>query len=1228
MSPRGVDLSVVIGFKDWGVDRLRLAVESLVGSFGDLCGEVIVSDYGSTTCPEVKQVVEDAGGRHVYTHTDGTWSRSRALNAGFAESTGFVLVSTDADMLFAPRSMEVIGERVMTDPWEALVLQCRDLPPGMGSDWVDANGPQWGALRAASTLRPRWGMGGMMAVARDAFLDVRGFDERMQIYGGEDLDFAQRVRRSGRRVSWIEDPDVRMYHMWHPSSRTAASETTVGLAAIEYNRDVLLNDASIIRNITTWRHRTPDAPPVASVVIVTRNRAALLRESLSSALAQTVQDIEVLVVDDGSDDDTREVVERVQDPRVRYLRSPGTGIAAARNFAATHTRGKYTVVHDDDDMMMPDRIEHHLASLEAGDSGNYGGWVDFDGTTGEVVAVNRGKPYSLMALLFSERVYAHATVMLETRLIREVGYDERFRSGSDYNLAIRLARLGITLRHTGRIHLARRLHSDQVTYHDTRTQQSAGRWTSGAALGLIAPDRHAAIRASARQVAPVDLGMDDQEAGRSIRPFLPDRFVCRDLHVVMMPGEVSGAASEVTEVVAIEELLHGHAERLVCGVVRDVTWDEWAALSRHARCTVLRSRMRTGKPAPLVAVETGEHFRRIAMLLLHTLPTTKAALVVGHWDEIDLQKSCLLGHWRAGSDQALLVSLPAGQPMVDELRTSSGAHVRVMQAPRSLPSKRKPETSARPVQRVVPKAPKKPKLAGQEGVRRGKPATSRRAADKGTGARGGTQAGKRQVTPRRSPAKVPGRGSLGSDAVGDDVPKGPRAHKKSGAPRARTSPLEHEPRGFFTRRRALIGSVTLSALCGGVAVSALMGGGLGAAVAMAVGVWFAVTAGLLLMLMFRAIDSARDVEHVARGAARRARSAAESNGRQARRQHQRALLRERKFTEKANERLVAQIAQRVGEQQRTDDDRLLGRISERVTALEALLGELAGQEAVALEAAAAGLADRLTMLQAPLSSIDERIRGLEEALTALDLRLSGAQEQQAELLKATRAVPDAVEMRTRAQLRHQLDEAQALVNLFRLAPLKAAAPRMGGWAASADVVLRIVDELLANEPKVVVECGSGASTVWMALVIREFGLPSHIVALEHDEKFATATRLQLERLGVSDHAEVRLTPLRTTNVIPGHTTPWYDPTLLQDLNDIGLLFVDGPPGGTGAQARLPAVPVLMGRLADVCTIVVDDLHRPEEQAIVERWRDLLDDFDHEVLPGEKPAAILTRRART
>jgi hypothetical protein len=207
-----------------------------------------------------------------------------------------------------------------------------------------------------------------------------------------------------------------------------------------------------------------------------------------------------------------------------------------------------------------------------------------------------------------------------------------------------------------------------------------------------------------------------------------------------------------------------------------------------------------------------------------------------------------------------------------------------------------------------------------------------------------------------------------------------------------------------------------------------------------------------------------------------------------------------------------------------------------------------------------------------------------------------------------------------------IHQTQALVNLFALVPVKRPIPLMGGWAASPDVMLLLLDELLKVRPKLVVECGSGVSTLWFALAIEHYGLDTKVVALEHDERFAATTRAALVAHGVSEHAQIRHAPLVPTG-LEGHEAPWYDVTAIGDLTGIGLVFVDGPPEATGIQPRYPAVPLLGDRFAPTVTVVLDDLIRESEQRVAAAWRKLLPDFTFERVRLDKDAAVFRRVAR-
>lgn len=542
------DTSVVIGFRNWGADRIRLATESIQASFGDFRGEVIISDYGSDEPEPARAVAELLDARYVYTAGDPVWSRSRALNAGFAIARGRVLISTDADMLFSPTSMSTITAIALESPEAGLFLQCRDLPESLDSHAIAQTGVDWALFERSSRLRPRWGMGGMMAVTRAGFDAVRGFDERLHTYGGEDLDFAQRLRRAGYKTVWINDPSVRMYHMWHPSSRKAAEQTAEGKRAVDFNRDIVYNDKSFVRNAATWKHAPADRAPLVTVSISTHNRSHLLKQAIQSALAQTVQDFEIVIVDDGSTDDTAAVVAEFGDDRIRYFYQEQAGIAAARNRAADESRGEYTAVLDDDDLMPAERLEWQLAAMDGGAAGSVGGFLNFDDETGETNFVLSEIPSPATA---APRGGApgHGTWLVRTELIRQFRYDERLTSGVDNNLMLRMLRCGLRFNHTGKAVLLRRTHDLQVTVTDGDNQGAAAE--RALAFHNFSMTEWSRKRLDElRKDASFPAGVDRDAIVAEAMPYLPDHLIVRDVRV-------HGVSSAELHDLALDGTVHG-----------------------------------------------------------------------------------------------------------------------------------------------------------------------------------------------------------------------------------------------------------------------------------------------------------------------------------------------------------------------------------------------------------------------------------------------------------------------------------------------------------------------------------------------------------------------------------------------------------------------------------------------------------------------------------------------
>lgn len=187
--------------------------------------------------------------------------------------------------------------------------------------------------------------------------------------------------------------------------------------------------------------------PQVSVVIPTHNRAECLPCAITSALNQTFQDFEIIVVDDASQDNTTRVVESFNDQRIQYLRHETTqGAAKARNAGILRAKGKYIAFLDDDDEWLPEKLKMQVDILETSPStlgGVYTGSLDVQQSTGEIVRQltpsKRGKIFDEM--LIQNWIGPTSTVMLKRECFEKVGlFDMNISFAEDYDMWIRVSK--------------------------------------------------------------------------------------------------------------------------------------------------------------------------------------------------------------------------------------------------------------------------------------------------------------------------------------------------------------------------------------------------------------------------------------------------------------------------------------------------------------------------------------------------------------------------------------------------------------------------------------------------------------------------------------------------------------------------------------------------------------------------------------------------------------------
>lgn len=188
--------------------------------------------------------------------------------------------------------------------------------------------------------------------------------------------------------------------------------------------------------------------PLVSIVLPVFNRLDYLRAALASVYAQTSENWELVIVDDGSDVGTRQFLETQTDARIRVVLREHSGIpAAVRNVGIARARGKYVAFLDSDDEWAPDKLQEQLTLLESApmrrwsytavrkigadgrvlDDAHFEPWVGYSGSIVE-------------ELLRFKASVAMPTVMADLALVRELdGFDETMKFAEDYDLWLRLA---------------------------------------------------------------------------------------------------------------------------------------------------------------------------------------------------------------------------------------------------------------------------------------------------------------------------------------------------------------------------------------------------------------------------------------------------------------------------------------------------------------------------------------------------------------------------------------------------------------------------------------------------------------------------------------------------------------------------------------------------------------------------------------------------------------------
>lgn len=212
----------------------------------------------------------------------------------------------------------------------------------------------------------------------------------------------------------------------------------------------------------------------------------------------------------------------------------------------------------------------------------------------------------------------------------------------------------------------------------------------------------------------------------------------------------------------------------------------------------------------------------------------------------------------------------------------------------------------------------------------------------------------------------------------------------------------------------------------------------------------------------------------------------------------------------------------------------------------------------------------------------------------------------------------------RTEQEHALRDVEGLLYLQRRLEPDHAFPPFHKATINPDFAHRLVDEIFRHDEPVVVELGSGVSTVLSALAVKRKGA-GRIISYEAESKYHRLTGELLKRHGVDDVVDLHLAPIKAQS-LGNEDWPWYDlpDGTLPEMIDV--LLVDGPPRETRKEARYPAVPLLNERLRKGAVVYLDDGRREDEQHIAERWQREFKNLEREYFESRSGVIALRKIA--
>ena len=204
----------------------------------------------------------------------------------------------------------------------------------------------------------------------------------------------------------------------------------------------------------------------------------------------------------------------------------------------------------------------------------------------------------------------------------------------------------------------------------------------------------------------------------------------------------------------------------------------------------------------------------------------------------------------------------------------------------------------------------------------------------------------------------------------------------------------------------------------------------------------------------------------------------------------------------------------------------------------------------------------------------------------------------------------------------QLEILIPIINKLNITKTLPKTNALNDYAASPDFLCTIVDIIEENKPDLIIEAGSGVSTLIGSYSLKKYNPKGKIISFDHNDLFASLTKKEIHEHQLDKYSDVIHSDLID---YPDYKFSWYDIRKVSFQKKIDLVIIDGPPSKLNKFARYPAIPLLLDNLSDKAIIILDDAGRKYEKKIIEKWQKEFDCFNYRYEDNDKGICIINKK---